>query len=169
MTTIEIPDFALVVLIGATGSGKSTFAAKHFKPTEVISSDYCRGLVADDDDDGNAASVDAQPTTATNTTAKMVKRAAPRVDAKPKSEGSQSSGALRSLFAINDRGGNPVVPKDDDARHEWAGKILSRTVASFTELSDEDIALLKKEAKSQAIGSPAPVTTSDYTGDESPF
>ena len=58
MTTIEIPDFALVVLIGATGSGKSTFAAKHFKPTEVISSDYCRGLVADDETD-QAVSGDA--------------------------------------------------------------------------------------------------------------
>jgi protein phosphatase len=48
-TNIEIPDFALVVLIGATGSGKSTFAAKHFLPTEVISSDRCRGLVCDDE------------------------------------------------------------------------------------------------------------------------
>jgi ABC-type phosphate transport system ATPase subunit len=48
---IEIPDFALVILIGASGSGKSTFAAKHFKPTEVISSDYCRGLVSDDETD----------------------------------------------------------------------------------------------------------------------
>src|SRR5215813_1311824 len=46
-TNIEIPDFALVVLIGPTGSGKSTFAAKHFAPTEVISSDYCRALVSD--------------------------------------------------------------------------------------------------------------------------
>ncbi len=45
--TIAIPDFALVVLIGSTGSGKSTFAAKHFLPTEVISSDRCRALVAD--------------------------------------------------------------------------------------------------------------------------
>ena len=48
---IEIPDFALVVLIGSTGSGKSTFAAKHFLPTEVISSDHCRALVADDETD----------------------------------------------------------------------------------------------------------------------
>ena len=48
---LEIPDFALVVLIGATGSGKSTFAAKHFKPTEVISSDRCRGMVSDDETD----------------------------------------------------------------------------------------------------------------------
>lgn len=48
---IEMPDFALVVLIGSTGSGKSTFAARHFRPTEVISSDYCRGLVGDDETD----------------------------------------------------------------------------------------------------------------------
>lgn len=48
---IEIPDFALVVLIGASGSGKSTFAAKHFLPTETISSDRCRGLVGDDETD----------------------------------------------------------------------------------------------------------------------
>ena len=48
---IEIPDFSLIVLIGATGSGKSTFAAKHFLPSEVISSDYCRGLVSDDEAD----------------------------------------------------------------------------------------------------------------------
>jgi protein phosphatase len=46
---IEIPDFSLVVLIGSTGSGKSTFAAKHFLPTEVISSDRCRALVSDDE------------------------------------------------------------------------------------------------------------------------
>jgi protein phosphatase len=48
---IEIPDFALVVLIGATGSGKSTLAAKHFAATEVISSDRCRALVGDDETD----------------------------------------------------------------------------------------------------------------------
>jgi protein phosphatase len=55
---LEIPDFSLVVLIGSTGSGKSTFAAKHFRPTEVISSDYCRGLVADDETD-QSVSADA--------------------------------------------------------------------------------------------------------------
>jgi len=48
---IDIPDFSLVVLIGSTGSGKSTFAAKHFLPTEVISSDRCRGLIVDDETD----------------------------------------------------------------------------------------------------------------------
>ncbi|MFB9661302.1 polynucleotide kinase-phosphatase [Glycomyces mayteni] len=46
---ISVPELSLVVLIGVSGSGKSTFAATHFKPTQVISSDYCRGLVADDE------------------------------------------------------------------------------------------------------------------------
>jgi len=48
---IAIPDPSLVALVGASGSGKSTFAARHFLPTEVISSDVCRGLVADDESD----------------------------------------------------------------------------------------------------------------------
>jgi protein phosphatase len=46
---ISIPEASLVVLIGASGSGKSTFARKHFLPTEIISSDTCRGLVSDDE------------------------------------------------------------------------------------------------------------------------
>jgi protein phosphatase len=54
MNTINLPDFCLVVMIGATGSGKSTFAARHFKPTEIVSSDYCRGVVADDANDQTA-------------------------------------------------------------------------------------------------------------------
>jgi len=45
------PDLSLVVLIGASGSGKSTFARKHFLSTEIISSDYCRALVSDDEND----------------------------------------------------------------------------------------------------------------------
>jgi polynucleotide kinase-phosphatase len=43
------PELSLVVLIGASGSGKSTFARRHFLATEVISSDYCRALVSDDE------------------------------------------------------------------------------------------------------------------------
>jgi predicted kinase len=48
---ISIPDLCLVALVGASGSGKSSFAKRHFKPTEVLSSDFCRGLVSDDEND----------------------------------------------------------------------------------------------------------------------
>ncbi|MER6615999.1 polynucleotide kinase-phosphatase [Streptomyces xantholiticus] len=52
---LPVTDLSLVVLVGATGSGKSTFARRHFKPTEVVSSDFCRGLVADDENDQSAS------------------------------------------------------------------------------------------------------------------
>jgi protein phosphatase len=52
--TVTVPELSLVVLVGPSGSGKSTFAARHFRPTEVVSSDFCRGLVADDENDQEA-------------------------------------------------------------------------------------------------------------------
>ena len=55
---ITIPELSLITLIGASGSGKSTFAKKHFQPFEVISSDFCRGLVSNDEN-SQAASQDA--------------------------------------------------------------------------------------------------------------
>src|SRR5512146_1214136 len=55
---LTIPELSLVVLVGPSGCGKSTFARKHFKPTEVLSSDYCRGLVSNDEND-QAATKDA--------------------------------------------------------------------------------------------------------------
>lgn len=58
MKTITIPDLCLVALVGASGSGKSTFAARTFAPFETISSDFCRGLVSNDEND-QAATVDA--------------------------------------------------------------------------------------------------------------
>ena len=51
---IEIPEYALVLLVGASGTGKSSFAARHFLPTEVVSSDRARGWVADDETDQGA-------------------------------------------------------------------------------------------------------------------
>lgn len=46
---ISIPDPCLVLLIGASGCGKSTFARRHFGPYETVSSDYCRGVVSNDE------------------------------------------------------------------------------------------------------------------------
>lgn len=51
---IAFPELSLVVLMGASGSGKSTFAKQHFLETEILSSDYFRGLVADDENDQSA-------------------------------------------------------------------------------------------------------------------
>jgi len=56
--TLKMPELSLVVLIGPSGSGKSSFAKKHFKSTEILSSDYCRALVSDDENE-QAATNDA--------------------------------------------------------------------------------------------------------------
>ncbi len=55
---LTLPELALVVLAGSSGSGKSTFARRHFQATEILSSDVCRGLVSDDPTD-QSASADA--------------------------------------------------------------------------------------------------------------
>ncbi len=53
--TVEVPALSLVALVGASGSGKSTFAERCFAPTQVLSSDHSRGLVADDENDQTAS------------------------------------------------------------------------------------------------------------------
>ncbi|MFV2175594.1 polynucleotide kinase-phosphatase [Actinomadura sp. LOL_016] len=51
---IRLPEMGLVVLVGVSGSGKSHFARTHFKPTQIVSSDFCRGVVSDDENDQSA-------------------------------------------------------------------------------------------------------------------
>ncbi|MEA2677354.1 MAG: hypothetical protein QOJ81_1495 [Chloroflexota bacterium] len=58
MKPVVVPELSLVLLVGITGSGKSSFARKHFRVTEVLSSDFYRGVVADDETD-QAATRDA--------------------------------------------------------------------------------------------------------------
>ena len=57
MTTaleLEIPEISLILLVGTAGSGKSTFARKHFAPTEIVSSDQLRAMIIDDPADQGA-------------------------------------------------------------------------------------------------------------------
>ncbi|HEY4576078.1 MAG TPA: AAA family ATPase, partial [Thermoanaerobaculia bacterium] len=51
---IDLPQLSLVVLVGVSGSGKSTFARRCFKPTEILTSDLCRAMVSDDENDQSA-------------------------------------------------------------------------------------------------------------------
>ena len=54
MTAITLAPDALVLVIGASGSGKSTFVARHFAPGQILSSDAMRAIVADDPADQSA-------------------------------------------------------------------------------------------------------------------
>ncbi|MBO0726907.1 MAG: AAA family ATPase [Blastocatellia bacterium] len=54
LLSLQIPDPSMILLIGPSGAGKSTFAARHFKQTEIISSDRCRAMVCDDESDQSA-------------------------------------------------------------------------------------------------------------------
>jgi len=53
---MSIPDPALVVLVGASASGKSTWAAQHYRAEEVVSSDTLRGIVGSGPNDLDASS-----------------------------------------------------------------------------------------------------------------
>jgi protein phosphatase len=77
---LTIPDFSLVVLVGASGSGKSTFAARHFLETEIISSDRCRALVSDDETD-QSATPDAFDLVATIAAKRLARRRLTVIDA----------------------------------------------------------------------------------------
>src|SRR5215472_15597535 len=51
LAPLQIPDPSLILLIGPSGVGKSTFAARHFNPTEIVSTDRLRAIISDDEGD----------------------------------------------------------------------------------------------------------------------
>jgi len=52
---LHLPDPVLVLLVGPSGAGKTTFAQEHFAPNQVISSDELRARVSDDPNDQDAS------------------------------------------------------------------------------------------------------------------
>jgi predicted kinase len=100
---IDIPDPSLVVLVGAAGAGKTTFAARHFAPDEVLSSDAFRGLVAGDPAD-QAATRPAFAALHRALAARMFGRRLTVVDAT-----NVQAHARRSLLARATRAGIPAI------------------------------------------------------------
>lgn len=131
---------------------------------------YCAalGIVSDEDDDGNGGTRAAQSTPASaQTTTKQAdapKTTRVKAPSTAKSEETKPEGTvnLSGLFAIKGRNGESIVPAEDDARHAWAGKILARDVASFKDLTQPDVDILKKEAKKQALETPKTTNEAEY-------
>src|SRR5260370_31654662 len=46
---INVPRRTILLLCGPAGSGKSTFAAQRFGDTAIVSSDHCRAMICDDE------------------------------------------------------------------------------------------------------------------------
>ena len=106
---------------------------------------YCAalGIVSDEDDDGNAASrpVQSVPEGSPGTKSREESPSKTTRVKAPTSTGPN----LRRLFALIN--GDKSIGKDDELRHKWAGTILGRDIASFTELTKEDVAKLEDSFK----------------------
>lgn len=103
MTTPQTPPGALVLLVGPAGAGKSTYAAHRYLPTEILSSDAFRALVADDPAD-QEANADAFRLLHAVARARSRRGLTTVVDAT-----NLTDGARRPLLALAERFGRPVV------------------------------------------------------------
>ncbi|MEM1332700.1 MAG: ATP-binding protein, partial [Actinomycetota bacterium] len=55
MSERPIPTPSLLVLVGPPASGKSTWAAEHFRPEQIVSADALRGVVGEHEFDLSAS------------------------------------------------------------------------------------------------------------------
>jgi len=103
VTAPQTPPGALVLLVGPAGAGKSTYAARRYRATEILSSDTFRAWVADDaaDQDANA---DAFRLLHAVARARLRRGLTTVIDAT-----NLTDGARRPLLALADRSGRPVV------------------------------------------------------------
>ena len=121
----SVPRMGLVLLVGVSGSGKSTFAARHFLPTQVLSSDSCRGLVADDENDQAA-------TRGRLRRAALHRRHPAAARAADRRRRDQRAGAARGLSLIAAGQGARRAGRRDRPRRARAGRARAQPAARRT-------------------------------------
>ena len=128
---------------------------------------YCAmlGIVADEDDDGNSASVSAQPAATKAAAPKTTRVKAPTsTTADPEGDytpGGASKRSVKRLFAVLN--GNKSISKNDEARHIWASNVLGIDVTSFNDLDQPAVTKLN-DAASQS--EPTEVEPPEYANDD---
>jgi predicted kinase len=133
LLSLQIPDPSLILLVGPSGAGKSTFAARHFKQTEIISSDRCRAMVCDDESDQsfNGAAFGLLHHIAR---ARLAARRLTVIDAT-----NLETQARRRLLRITNDNGVPSVAIAFDVPLE---KCLERNLARAERVVDKDVIAL---------------------------
>lgn len=158
------PSGALIVLVGASGAGKSTFAARHFARTEVLSSDEMRAIVADDAND-QAASAAAFELLRTALRLRLAAGRRTVVDAT-----SVESWARAELLAIARRSGRPAMavvlalPLDvclDRNERRTDRRLPARTIRRQHRLMDGSLTGIANEGFTEVVvlSSPEEVAT----------
>jgi protein phosphatase len=133
LLSLQIPEPSLILLIGPSGAGKSTFATRHFKQTEIISSDRCRAMVCDDESDQsfNGAAFGLLHHIAR---VRLAARRLAVIDAT-----NLETQARRRLLRIASDNGVPSVAIAFNVPLE---KCLERNVTRFERVVDEDVIIL---------------------------
>ena len=144
---IVLPDPSLVVLIGAAGVGKSTFAARHFRADEILSSDRYREIVSGDEADQAATRI-AFRLLHRDLRARLAAGRLTVVDAT-----SVEASARRGLLALARAAGVPAVAIVLDLPLET---ILARNAARRSRTVDEDVVRRHVARLRASLDGPAP-------------